>query len=226
MNNSEFTNPPSNSDKTVAEKLGITKTGKVTIGILLVILILFASIVAKNFLVVPIPHNSIIVGGNRLFMSFNLGSINYAFSLDQFRIITRTLQRNLREEVEWSPDGKWFASSIEEVVNGRYSTNIYIMRADGSQRTLIPPPDRGYGRQPTWLLNGKQIAYTVLVGGDEDGTYITNVECILREESCVLKPRRLIQPDLGYLVLFPDWSPDGRQIIYHHNGDIFVLNVD
>ncbi len=217
MGNTEFIN------------LKTRKTEKAIIGILSVILIPLAIALTKNILrvLIPIPQNSLIVSGLRrssvLPLFFN--SVQYTFSLEESQKIISILPKNLGEEPEWSPNGDWIVSSVEESTgNGFSESKIYIMRADGNKRTLVPIPHGG--SQPTWSPDGKQIAYYARWSG---GIYTANIECLLRGESCAPESQFIIKVSPSYEVpSSPDWSPDGMQILYSDtttNG-VTILNID
>lgn len=219
------------ADNTIANSTKITTTEKIIIWILLVVMSLVIIAIAKIILRTPIsiPHNSIIVGAQRRdstlipYVGFN--SLQYIFSVDESNIISNELPKNLGIEPEWSPNGQWIVSSVVERVGDGFSeSKIYIMRADGSQRTLVPIPHGG--SQPTWSPDGKQIAY--YAPGWGAGIYISNVECLLRGETCTPEFRILVEQPGGYKIASPDWSPDGRQIVFSSTKTrhISIISID
>ncbi len=229
MNKSEFTTPPPNLDDIVVEISEITKNDKVIINVLSVILSLIVVVIAKNLLTVPIPHNSIIVGGDRYYSIFPV-STQYAFDIEQFRKNNSKIPKKFNQEVRWSPDGKWITFSKEEYSNEPFEINVYITRADGSQRTLIPNPDKALSKEPMWSPDGKQIIFKSFGYNNGEfgkGIYIVNIECLLRGEACVPESRLLIPSD-GYHdeAQSLDWSPNGRQLVYLEEGGVYIINID
>jgi len=104
------------------------------------------------------------------------------------------------DPLEWSPDSQWIVFST---VDSDYrNTALYIMRADGSQRTRINIK----GRNPTWSPDGTCIAYNT--AGDE--IYVLDVRCVLRREECNFDPMFITEGT------WPDWSPDGKYLAYEY----------
>jgi uncharacterized membrane protein YhaH (DUF805 family)/Tol biopolymer transport system component len=229
LNNSEFINPQNKLDNSITTNPNISKTEKVIIGILSIISIVLAIALSQNILRVlhPIPDNSIIVSGLRRSSVFPLffNSTQYIFSLEKSEKTAGALPKNLGKEPDWSHDGRWIVSRVEERTNSTSESHIYIMRADGSQRTLVPIPHGG--SQATWSPDGKQIAYHASQW--EPGLFVANVECLLSGESCTPEIRKLINTPAGYEVFsFHDWSPDGKKIVYGDTktNHISIISVD
>jgi len=224
MSNPEFTSLPNKPDNATINNSEITKNEKILIAFLLFVIGMFIIVAAQNILQktsnMLTVNNSIIVGGYRrasisiLFTGFD--PIQYAFDIKKSEKINFKLPRNLGSYPEWSPDGQWTISSTYP--------EIYLMRADGSQRTSIPAPS--YGEQITWSPDGKQIAYSA-----RTKIIIINIECLLYGETCTPKSRVISTSKKGYPLDNPHWSPDGKQIIYSEAVDvyihhIFVVNAD
>ena len=119
----------------------------------------------------------------------------------------------------WSPDSQSIAFA-----SFREAPGIYIMDANGgNQRRLANQPQSG--RTPSWSPDGKQIAFSdIILGGHQDplfgGTrdiYTVNVD------GSQLR-RRTRHPSMD---IFPDWSPDGRSIVYYsrwnQKTDIYLI---
>src|SRR6266566_2876467 len=115
--------------------------------------------------------------------------------------------------------GPRFSASASEGLTGRIAFHsnrdgdfdIYVMNADGSGVTnltnnTVPEFD------PVWSPNGKQLTFG-RISGNGAAVVVINVD------------------GSGEKVLtnngFPGaWSPDGRQIAFSRNGDVYVMNVD
>lgn len=119
----------------------------------------------------------------------------------------------------WSPDSQSIAFA-----SSRAAPGIYIMDADGGNPRRLPnQPQRGH--MPSWSPDGKQIAFSdtmlgghrdPLLGGGQD-IYTLNVD------GSQLR-RRTRHPSMD---IFPDWSPDGRSIVYYsewnQKTDIYLI---
>ena len=119
----------------------------------------------------------------------------------------------------WSPDGKQIAFSrasgpirndlIDEVA-------LYVMNADGSglrQVTQKTRPHRGEDGEPQWSPNGRRLLFqrwNVRGAMPTDGVAVWTVNLVTGREHRVT-PWRLRAGDT------PDWSPDGRRILFHSN---------
>ena len=228
MGNADFTTHPNKSTQATIDNSEITRNEKLILGVLLfilgLILIALGQKILQNKLRLPLVHDRIIVGGYRYGLIFGYDSIQYVFSIEQSKKIDVKLPDDLGNYAEWSPDGQWIVFSKQD----RSQSNIYIMRADGSQQTLVPTPHGG--EDPTWSPDGKQIAFYSCECDVKNpigaGIYVTNVECLLQGESCTPKPRLLVEDPRGRQISSPDWSPDGRKIAYTGVKHITVINVD
>jgi Tol biopolymer transport system component len=119
----------------------------------------------------------------------------------------------------WSADGGRIA--FEGYSDG--VSDIYVMDADGSnvrQITDDPAPDIF----PRWSPDGSTIAYTnagTQSGADPQFSVTADIWTV---PSSGGEPTRLTTtpgPDS-----FPDYSPDGTQIAFHHDGDLWVMRSD
>jgi len=118
----------------------------------------------------------------------------------------------------WSPDGQWIAFARGPFPPVLELTEIYIMRADGSEATRLTQnaaPDYG----PAWSPDGQWIAFVSFRDGDYeiykmrvDGSEVTRLTSNEVE-------------DWG-----PSWSPDGHWIAFESdpefNSDIYKMRAD
>jgi Tol biopolymer transport system component len=97
----------------------------------------------------------------------------------------------------WSPDGTKIAFASTRGAGGGW--NIWVMNADGSNVHVLPGD---LTQHPAWSPDGTQIA------GDAGGAavYVVNVDGT--------NERRLATAPQFYSDESPDWSPDGRTLVF------------
>lgn len=121
----------------------------------------------------------------------------------------------------WSPDGRRIAFSraagpvTDDLIE---SQGIYVMRADGShvrQLTQRRTPRLGEDTDPQWSPDGTRLLFqrrNVRSALPEDGVAIWTIGVRTGRE-------RQVTPDYLRAGDTPDWSPDGRRILFHDNVD-------
>lgn len=143
----------------------------------------------------------------------------YVISANGLGEVSMSLPSELGDEPEWSPDGQWvvFSTLYTEGARARGNSEIYLMRSNGGQSTRLSDHPRD-DFSPTWSRDGTRIAY---VAGANINT--VNVQCILSGQECHPRPTILTQGDQ------PNWSPDGRRLVYAHfrlEEGIYVIDTD
>ena len=135
------------------------------------------------------------------------------------------LQRLTHEVVDrnynaaWSPDSQSIAFA-----SFRAAPGIYIMDADGgNQRRLANQPLSGH--MPSWSPDGKQIAFSdTILGGHRDPLFGGSRDIYTLNVDGSNLRRRTRHPAMD---IFPDWSPDGRSIVYYsrwnQKTDIYLI---
>jgi TolB protein len=120
----------------------------------------------------------------------------------------------------YSPDGAQIAleGNTEE-----YSKRALVMAPDGSNEFELLPGHVSFS--PTWSPNSENI---VFAGAPSDGQRYdtpTDIYVVGRDGS---SPTRLT--DLGGIADYPEWSPDGRRIVFLHRDkgthDIYSVAPD
>jgi uncharacterized delta-60 repeat protein len=113
----------------------------------------------------------------------------------------------------WSPDGNRIAFMRD---NG-----IYVMNADGSNRTRITNPQASYDRHPSWSPDGSKIVFSrhrifdIFSTESESEIYVMNADGS--------NQTRLGNSTDDY---DPSWSPGGTKILFMRGFVIFVMNPD
>jgi Tol biopolymer transport system component len=104
----------------------------------------------------------------------------------------------------WSPNGTRIAFS-------RLS-NIYVMRADGSDKVNLTHHKSGAVFLPDWSPDNKRLAYQRSAGGDHD-IWVINADGTGRTN---------LTHDSAFEG-HPGWSPNGKRIAFCHNFDIATI---
>ena len=130
----------------------------------------------------------------------------------------------------WSPDGKrivFFSNRDGHVIDGRPTTEIYVMDADGgNQQNLTNHP--GDDHSPSWSPDGKQIAFSSF-RRDRDGN-LPHFDIYVMDTDGGNQQRLTNNRKNDWN---PSWSPDGKQIAFEsdrkgdlQNFEIYVMDAD
>jgi Tol biopolymer transport system component len=115
----------------------------------------------------------------------------------------------------WSPDGSriMFARVLTRSFAPFYEFQILIMNADGTGERIITRS----GRLPRWSPDGNYIAFADYpTGSGTPQIYLMKVD-----GSAIT--RLTVSGSADY---FPDWSPDGMQIVFTRDSEIWIMNSD
>jgi Tol biopolymer transport system component len=116
----------------------------------------------------------------------------------------------------WSPNGRQIAF-VFGAVEGQ--GQLWLMNSDGSRAHRLAAPRRGRGYTfPTWSPDGKRIAFTYTIVPKSG--YATGYLGIIRSSG--RGPIRKIKTG-RYAPWQPDWSRDGRRIVF--SGKLQTIEV-
>jgi Tol biopolymer transport system component len=185
------------------------------------------------------------------FDSFDPGEDN---SINQ-PIFLRDVGRSDRKQIAtgvdpaWSPDGTQIAFASKQ--GSDTDSDIYIMNADGSnQRRLLQ--NSGKDLQPLWSFDGKYIAFSTVPENGRRYVTVTDLQGKMTATFDVqdfpvwspatdqlaysdgTHPVCVADPDGGDIQctpaqdagLRPQWSPDGKQVVFDNGQNICIFNLE
>jgi len=136
------------------------------------------------------------------------------------------------DDPDWSPDGRKIAFTSHAVTDNKADNHptaeIYVADAGGAGKPLRLTNNTEEERAPAWSPDGKRILFMCRKGSPAEGRVIPTFElCVMNADGTGLK--RLT--NTGHY-LTPQWSPDGRQIVFHRavggpgRFQLFLINAD
>ncbi|HEX5949459.1 MAG TPA: hypothetical protein VFZ96_00500, partial [Actinomycetota bacterium] len=134
---------------------------------------------------------------------------------------TRLMRTRAREGLfDWNATGTKLAYT--RCTGGEFGNcDIWVMDADGSNRTRITPTDDVQETWPSWSPDGLQIAYT----SDELDPF---QDIWVMDANGANRTRLTVNNEV--FDAFPEWSPDGSKIAYTSMAadwdDIWVMDAD
>ena len=168
--------------------------------------------------------------GKRLLFASNRDGDDELYVMDASGKNVRQLTRNRSLDLtpHWSPDGRMIAFASDRGRPGE--PEIWVMRFDGSgARRLIasashPWQDRQYS--PTWSPDGRRIIFTMAATAENPELYVVGVdgrglERLTRTGGTLHEPAD---------DTMPDWSADGRKVVFVSNrgrrtSDLWTMNA-
>lgn len=120
-------------------------------------------------------------------------------------------------DARWSPDGSHIAFHSDRHGSERYDTDVYVVRADGSELRRLT---RQGGSYPAWSPDGSRIVYVAAVDGDRE------LWLVSADGGSATRLTRAPGDDQD-----PSWSPDGTAILfssrrYGTSQELCLLPVD
>jgi len=146
------------------------------------------------------PEKLLFVSSRAGARSFNIFTINP----DGSEPANLTKSSAMELDPAWSPDHTRIAFAAVDPAKMR--ADIYVMKADGSERTRLTDTSSGaYAFAPAWSPDGRQIAYSTIQ--DPKGVAVTRVALFLIGVDGKSKK------SLGE-GMTPLWSPDGTKLAF------------
>lgn len=149
----------------------------------------------------------------------------YTMNDDGSRIQRLTDNPMADVDPRWSPDGKNIVFGRHPMYKGPVlldllTSNIFIMDADGrNEHQLTDTP--AYNKGAAWHPDGNRIAFSIY---EAEQTYIA----VMNLQTGQVK--RLMNNPESWLSGSPDWSPNGRRIVFEHSDEfgrnIWTMNAD
>ena len=131
----------------------------------------------------------------------------------------------------WSPDGTKIAFWSRQVAGEiPILSDIFVMDADGANRTNITQNPRASNSTPSWSPDGNKIAFAALSNLDRVARWNANLDIFLMNADGTNPVRLTEDARVNWL---PSWSPDGKRIVFMRltqddaiTADIYVINAD
>jgi TolB protein len=129
---------------------------------------------------------------------------------------------------QWSPDGKWVAFASDRARPGEHE--IFVMRADGTgvRRLVRTMNHRGWQDaqfSPVWSPDGRRIIFSMTVSEGNPELFVVGVDGRgLKRLTFTRGDSETFGDDT-----MPDWSRDGRTVVFVSNregrsSDVWVMN--
>jgi TolB protein len=161
----------------------------------------------------------------------------FVLNVDEF-LKKRTGPKNITnnpaavdDDPDWSPQGQkivFTSHAVTDDPDDHPTAEIYVIDGDGNGKPTRLTNNNEEERAPAWSPDGKRILFMCRKGPPVEGRVIPSFElCVMNADGTGL--RRLTSTG-RYLT--PQWSPDGRQIVFHRavggsgRFQLFLINAD
>jgi Tol biopolymer transport system component len=112
----------------------------------------------------------------------------------------------------WSPDGHRIAFTLDR--RGAFPDIAFVDSAGGEPHEKVTDTPRGVEDNPGWHPSGDRLLFILYTGSGPDLYRVTR------------RPFERVQPAFPDFESRPEWSPDGRWVIYPKDTSIFRARSD
>lgn len=143
------------------------------------------------------------------------------YTLDQGKLVAIDLSSGNRQKLDPLPGNEYLNLTVSpgqsKLAFEVYGGNLFIMDLSNGQLS-----DLGLGNRPAWSADGKYVAY--MVAKDDGHAYLESDIWISDSDG---REREPLTGTIDLQEMNPNWSPDGRQIVFDNNldGSIYILPV-
>lgn len=156
--------------------------------------------------------------GDRILFVSNRDGDDELYLMDARGLNVRQLTRNRAQDTtpQWSPDGRFIAFTSDRQRAGE--PEIWVMRSDGSDArrlvsTVNHPTWQDAQYSPTWSPDGRRLIFSMAVADSNPELFVVGVDG--------KGLRRLTRTAGSVDVLgddsMPDWSSDGKTVVFVSN---------
>jgi Tol biopolymer transport system component len=171
--------------------------------------------------------------GKRILFASNRDGDDELYVMDANGRNVRQLTRNRGRSdltAQWSPNGRWIAFASDRARPGEHE--IFVMRANGTRvRRLVPttnhPDWQDAQFSPVWSPDGRRIVFSMYATDANPELYVVGADGRGHERLTFTRGDNETYGD----DTMPDWSRDGRTVIFVSNregrsSDVWVMNAN